>query len=63
MVGLRVVLCPVIVWDARQSWSGTLLALIAVIALVDDKDDAVSVEPERSTYCGATVRVIWVIPV
>jgi CDP-diacylglycerol--glycerol-3-phosphate 3-phosphatidyltransferase len=56
MVGLRIVLCPVIVWGAKQSWSGAPLALIVVIALVDDIYDGVLAR--RWGWDSPTVR-LW----
>jgi phosphatidylglycerophosphate synthase len=41
MIGLRVMLCPVMVWGAKKNWSGKVLAFIVVIALVDDIYDGV----------------------
>ena len=41
MVSLRVVLCPMIVWGAHADWDGHWLALIVLVALIDDIFDGV----------------------
>jgi phosphatidylglycerophosphate synthase len=56
MVGLRIVLCPVIVRGAKKSWSGTLLGLIIVIALVDDIYDGVLA---RRWGCDSPAVRLW----
>lgn len=41
MVGLRVALCPLIFLGARLHWAGLWLALIVLVALVDDSFDGI----------------------
>jgi phosphatidylglycerophosphate synthase len=41
MVALRALLCPLILWGAHAGWAGPWLAMIVLVALVDDIFDGI----------------------